>query len=292
MSSRTLLKRLGVGKFLLDYWFTPVQRLAALRLPARDIEVNSKNGRLLVFSPRNNPIGRALYDTGVWEPEVTDTIESATRPGMIALDVGADIGYYSLQMSKLVGSEGQVVAFEPIPKARKRLLHNLAINGCTNVTVSEFALGNREGVVYLEDPFSKSRLNLSKTEGGEGDIKVSLKRFDDLVKDLNLPSVDIIKMDIEGAEHEALRGMEESLRRFRPVLVVEVHNHYLPLFSSSAEALLKWLADLGYEVSFIESNSTSANEVTSSIYCQYAEANSPTFEAHQTTGPRTECASF
>jgi FkbM family methyltransferase len=235
----------------LKYVIVPLQTIWGLRFPDRDKEVQTLVGRLLVFSPRKNLIGQALYACGVWEPEVTATIASETKPGMIALDVGADIGYYSMHFSRLVGKAGRVIAFEPIPKARERLVHNIALNKLDNIEVSEFALGNQEGIVFLEDPFTKSRVNLKKTTGGAHDIQVSIKRFDDLI-DGSLPSIDIIKMDIEGAEHEALRGMEQTLRRCKPVIVLEVHNHFLPLFNSTSDALLDWLSKLGYEIRTVE----------------------------------------
>jgi FkbM family methyltransferase len=201
---------------------------------------------------------------------------------MIALDVGADIGYYTLQLSSLVGSNGQVVAFEPIPKARERLEHNIATNQRTNIVVSELALGNQDGTVYLEDPFKKSRLNLNKTAAGEHDIKVTIRRMDDLVSEMNLPAVDLVKIDVEGAEHEVLRGMEQTLKRFRPVLVVEVHHQFLLQFGSTAASFLEWLAGLGYEISSVEPEAVTDNVVTSTVCCRPINRN----------GHHNQCASF
>jgi FkbM family methyltransferase len=246
-----------------------------MRLPDRDVTVESLGNQLLVFSPRKNFIGSALYRTGVWEPTVTAAIADLARPGMVALDVGADIGYYTLQLSRLVGPTGQVVAFEPIPKARERLEHNITTNGRTNIVVSELALGNQEGTVYLEDPFKKSRLNLNKTTAGEGDIKVTIRRLDDLAGEMKLSSVDLVKIDVEGAEHEVLRGMEQLLKRFHPVLVIEVHHQFLPQFGSTAEALLAWLAGLGYEINSVEPEAVTDNVVTSTVCCRAAGTVTP-----------------
>ncbi|HKE60386.1 MAG TPA: FkbM family methyltransferase [Pyrinomonadaceae bacterium] len=262
------MRKLGVGPVVLNYVITPAQKLAKMRLPDRDVTVESLGNQLLVFSPRKNFIGSALYRTGVWEPAVTAAIAELTRPGMVALDVGADIGYYTLQLSRLVGPTGQVVAFEPIPKARERLEHNISTNGCLNIVVSELALGNQDGTVYLEDPFKKSRLNLNKTTAGDEDIKVTICRLDDLAGDLKLTSVDLVKIDVEGAEHEVLRGMEQTLRRFRPLLVIEVHHQFLPQFGSSAEALLEWIAGLGYEINSVEPEAVTDNVVTSTVCCR------------------------
>lgn len=267
LNAREFLRRMGVGKFLLERVITPSQHLADKRFPDKDTVVRINGHKLLVFSPRNNLIGRALYQNGVWEPPVTEAIEKLTRPGMIAIDVGADIGYYTLQMSRLVGPQGRVVAFEPIPDARRRLEHNIALNGCKNIEVSEYALGNQEGTVYLEDPFKKSRLNLTKSSGEEGDIKVSIKRMDDLAEQMNLPSVDIVKMDIEGAEHEALLGMESILKKHHPILIVEVHNRFLPLFGTTAQDLLNWLKSLNYQITPVDSTQSEDN-VTQTVSCQ------------------------
>ncbi|HKO42639.1 MAG TPA: FkbM family methyltransferase [Pyrinomonadaceae bacterium] len=266
---RAILRRAGVGRFLLNHIITPSQQIANRRFPDRDTEVQINGHRLLVFSPRTNLIGRALYQNGVWEPAVTDAIEKKTRPGMVAIDVGADIGYYALQMSRLAGRQGRVIAFEPIPAARHHLEHNIELNGLTNIEVCGYALGNEAGTVYLEDPLKKSRINLNKSSAGERDIEVSIKRFDDLVGEMNLPSVDIVKMDIEGAEHLALLGMEQSIRRFRPILIVEVHNHFLPLFGSSSQQLLSWLKTLGYEITQVDSSETVDN-VTLTVCCEFS----------------------
>src|SRR5215813_4683130 len=268
MPVRQLMRKLGVGPVVLNYVITPAQRLARLRLPDRDVTVESLGNQLLVFSPRKNFIGSALYRTGVWEPAVTATISELARPGIVALDVGADIGYYTLQLSRLVGPTGQVVAFEPIPKARERLEHNIIANGRSNVVVSELALGNQEGTVYLEDPFKKSRLNLNKTTAGDEDIKVTIRRMDDLVGEMNLPSVDLVKIDVEGAEHEVLRGMEQTLGRFHPVLIVVVHHHFLPQFASTAELLFEWLRGLSYEINSVEPEAVTDNVVTSTVCCR------------------------
>jgi len=255
---------------LLNYVFTPAQKLAELQYPDNDVSVKLGHHTLKVFSPRNNRIGRALYKDRIWEPEVTAAIEQTARPGMIALDVGADIGYYALNLARLVGPEGRVIAFEPIPKARARLEQNIAANGYKNITISDFALGNQEGVVYLEDPLNKSRISLSKGEGSSNDIKVRIRRMDELITELGIERIDIVKMDIEGAEHEALLGMEELLKKCHPILVVEVHNLYLPQFNSTAEKLLSWLSGLGYKIETIYEAGLGENPTTQTVCCRFS----------------------
>ena len=269
MSMRAALRKAGVGKFLLNYVFTPAQKIGEMRYPDRDVAIQIGSHKLNVFSPRKNRIGRALYVNRIWEPEVTKALDENTKPGMVALDVGADIGYYTLNLARRVGLKGRVIAFEPIPDARQRLEENIDLNGYQNITISEYALGNQEGVVYLEDPFNKSRISLTKSNGGSKDIKVTIKRMDDLINDLGLDRIDIVKMDIEGAEHEALRGMEQSLRKYKPVLVIEVHKHYLPLFDSTTDDLRSWLSGLDYKIERIEEAGNQMSDFAETVLCRH-----------------------
>jgi len=270
---RALLRKAGVGKFLLNYVITPAQKVKELKYPDKDVSLKIGDHTLSVFSPRKNRIGRALYNDRIWEPEVTAVIQKNTQPGMVALDVGADIGYYTVNLAKRVGPQGRVIAFEPIPEARKRLEQNISTNGYNNITVSPYALGNQDGIVYLEDPFTKSRISLTKSENGSNganDIKVIIKRMDDLINDLELDRIDIVKMDIEGAEHEALRGMEQSLRKYKPVLVIEVHHEYLPFFNSTADAVLEWLKGVGYRLELIDEGEMDLSHAAKTFYCRFS----------------------
>ena len=265
---REILRKIGVGKFLLRNVITPAQKLNDLRFPDRDVQVDVGDYKLSVFSPRKNRIGRSLYRDRIWEPAVTSCINTYTRSNMIALDVGADIGYYTVQFSRLVGPQGKVIAFEPIPEARNRLAHNISINQCSNILVSEYALGNQEGSVFLEDPLNKSRINLDKITPSDRDIKITIKRMDDLIREMGLESIDLVKIDVEGAEHEVLLGMEQALRRHRPILIVEVHNQFLPLFGSSSEKLLSWLSSLGYRITTLDEEPGSHDWFTRTVCCE------------------------
>ena len=95
--------------------------------------------------------------------------------------------------------------------------------------------------------------------------------MDDLVNDLRLDKIDIIKMDIEGAEHEALRGMKQTLLKYKPILVIEVHHEFLPFFNSTAEAVRGWLKDLGYGVETIDEAMIDQSHAAHTVYCRFIE---------------------
>lgn len=206
---------------------------------------------LEVISPRRNRIGEALYRSGVWEQAVTDTIRETAKPGMTVLDIGADIGYYTILLARLA-SPGAVFAFEPIPQARDTLERNVERNALKNIAVSPFALGNAAASAWIEQPFEKSRLNLSGVKPATGDVAVEIRRFDELAGALGIQHVDFLKLDVEGAEHEVLMGMAHTIDRDHPICIIEVHGEMLPLFGSSKPGFLQWMRQHGYRWRWLE----------------------------------------
>src|SRR5689334_9004286 len=101
---RRIARNLGLGRLLLKGIIQPLQRLDRYRLPDRACVLKVQGFDLEVISPRRNRIGESLYRYGVWEQAVTDTIKGTAKTGMTALDVGADIGYYTVLLSRLAGT--------------------------------------------------------------------------------------------------------------------------------------------------------------------------------------------
>jgi len=95
-------------------------------------------------------IGKPIYLTGLWEPKDTHFISSKINPGITVLDIGADIGYYTLVLAKLVGPKGSLFSFEPIPKAKWYLDKNIEMNGLVNVGTFDLALFHEPAMVSLE----------------------------------------------------------------------------------------------------------------------------------------------
>jgi FkbM family methyltransferase len=223
---RSLLKRLR-------------RRAAIRRLPNHDAVVGVFGMNMLVRNPRESRIGRSIFTTGLWEPDVTAFISSRVKPGTTVVDVGADIGYYTLLFAKLVGPNGKVVAFEPIPVARAYLERNIAVNELGGVRVCGLALADRTGTVTLEEPLIKSSINLDKAPGPH-DIQVEMAIFDDWWEASQEGPPHTIKMDVEGAEFMVLRGMERTLRAHHPNLVIELHP------GPSAPSVMAFLEGLNY----------------------------------------------
>lgn len=254
-----------LGRLALRFVFAPFERFQAGRLPDEDLVISVGGLKLKIFAPRHNRVAASLYTKGVWEPEVTGALRALIKPGDTIFDIGGDAGYYTVMFAKLVGSGGKVVVFEPIPKAQERIMENVGLNGFTNVEMVDLALGSKPGSFVLERPFQDSRINLNKVEPGPEDILVKVVRFDALAAERSLPKADLIKIDVEGAELEILKGMEDYVSAHHPVFVIELHPELLPQFGASVADVINWLEAHGYTLTALDAGDVSLTEATTFI---------------------------
>lgn len=182
--------------------------------------------------------GVLTYWRGVYEPELAGQIQRIVKPGMTCYDCGANAGYFTLLFSKLVGPSGHVFSFEPVPANAHHIRRHLSLNGCTNVTVIEVALGDTNGKVNFASGGAVGRIST------EGEIEVDCRRIDSI----GLPAPDVMKIDVEGAEERLVDGAEETIRRHRPTIFMSLH---VPI--PSARLLAGRLKSIGYTVTFSES---------------------------------------
>lgn len=164
---------------------------------------------------------------GTFEPELQAALREFARPGMVAYDVGANIGYITLLMAKAVGGNGQIFAFEPLPANLERIRANLAINSVADVVVVPMAVGKQRGQARF---LVHQSTGMGKIEGSAGRagsyrdvVEVDIIDLDAFIFDLGYPAPDIIKIDIEGGEVLALPGMIRVLNDVRPLLFMELH---------------------------------------------------------------------
>lgn len=193
-------------------------------------------------------VGSAIHRCwlGFYEYEKQKLISREVRPGSVFWDVGANVGFYSLLASKLVGW-GKVFAFEPVPRNLAYLREHLALNRVANVQVLGIAVSDKNGCANFETEESGFMGHLS----GEGGIAVPTATLDSLVDDSAVLPPDYVKMDIEGAELMALRGANQTFHRFRPVLFLATHGR-------EVEAECRRLLELwGYDCRNIAAESTS-----------------------------------
>jgi len=242
-------------------------RIRRMKMPNKDIILPLDDLRILVRNPRQSFIGRSLYLEGIWERKETQFLPSVVKPGMTILDIGADIGYYTLLFAKLVG-QGRVFSFEPIPKAKWYLDYNIELNCLQNVRTLSFALFDKTGEVCLEDPFTKSKINLSKKNISENDIIVEMKVYDDWKYEEGIDHLDLVKIDVEGAELNILKGMKDTLESDGPGLLIEVHPQQLESFGFSATDLIEFLQNFGYRFEPIDKTKLDFSEGNITIFCE------------------------
>lgn len=167
-------------------------------------------------------LGRGLWCavSGVgYEPELAIWL-ARLEPGNVVVDIGANIGAYAIRAALAVGHAGCVVAFEPHPETAERLRRNTAMNRLSNVIVVEAAASDRDDELVLEEG---NRQSSARVIEGEGDFRMRVRAttVDTIVRDLGVRRLDWIKMDIEGAEPRALKGMVATIARYRPRFLFE-----------------------------------------------------------------------
>lgn len=166
------------------------------------------NGYSLTISTRDWAVTPILYHKHVWEPEETELVRTILRPGAVFVDVGAHVGYYTLLASGLVGQSGAVYAFEPNPHSFALLRKNMADNHAMNVFLYPRAVYERNETVQLLCDRSPASSTIMST-GSRRSVTVEAITLDSVLGD---NKVDLIKMDVEGAEVHALRGMRKIIR--------------------------------------------------------------------------------
>lgn len=189
---------------------------------------------------------RKLLFGEAYEAEVTSFLLAVLRPGMVFVDVGANLGYYTLLGARGVGFEGRVHAFEPAPVQFEHLSLNVRVNRLSNVVLNDCALAEDDGEVklFMSDGWNHGTHSMGQGVGGQRVCVVRCTSLDLYVASQGITRLDVVKMDVEGAELRVLRGGRRTIEQLKPQVV---------LFEAS-EVLARSLGDSTREVKeFLES---------------------------------------
>ena len=208
----------------------------------------------MYVSPDDNYIGGSIIREHVYEPFLTRLFEQLLRPGMQVLDVGANMGYFSLLAASLVKEGGRVYSWEPSPANVKMLLASQLANGFQNIEIVQAAAGRRSGLLNYFPNFSNGMVTeigqVPPEQAFAAETVMALRIDDVLSRDVK---IDFVKIDVEGFEYEALNGALEMLRRCRPMIVSEFCPKSLLSSSGiSGEEYLKFMVDLGYDMQVVD----------------------------------------
>lgn len=178
-------------------------------------------------------------------------VQRLLRPGMTVLDIGAHHGLYTLLCSKSVGCKGRVIAFEASPRECRRLGKHVRLNSCSNVRIEPCAAGSQHGSAdfYVVDGPTDWGNSLREPAVAESTykIRVEVRAVDDVLQGLGISRVDFMKIDVEGAELEVLKGAMQLLRgAARPAILVEVQELRTQPWGYRSRAIVHFLASLDY----------------------------------------------
>lgn len=182
-----------------------------------------------------------------------ELVRQASRPGAVVLEAGAHLGYVTAQAARAVGRDGHVYAFEPNPGVRNLLEENLVANGLRDrVSVVSAALADDSGTACLHVTEGGDTSSLYGPADDAVPEEVTVVTADEYLG--SRVRVDVVKLDVEGGELAALRGMQGLLARSRPgpVIFVECNPPLLESAGTSADGLVAWLAEAGFDVSWID----------------------------------------
>lgn len=216
----------------------------------QSIEVASIEG-FEMYAARDDKAVGAHVLFGAYEPEVTKVFRDCLRPGMNVIDVGANIGYFTFLSASVVGADGLVTAVEANPDNARLIEGSRRLNRFGNVRLANVAVGRELGLLSLNTDFTNG-------------VTAIMERERDLWNSRIVPCVplihllpperpvDLIKIDIEGAEHEALLSIEGILKRDRPIVISEFAPEAIASISRvSGESYLGFLVNCGLELAII-----------------------------------------
>ena len=210
----------------------------------------SSDGHKMRVNPFDMYISGELAQWGHWEPHIRGVLQELCKEGMNFIDVGANIGAHTLYMSKLVGPTGRGFAFEPCNSHSSVLFYNLMTNNCFNTTVYQYGCSDTEETMYVEERFT-----MTKKQNNFGGITLQNKKSENndepiqtrVLDNMNLPKIDIVKIDAEGMEERVIKGMREIIKRDKPIFIVEIH-------SICEQSMFQLLSSIGYSVTRIENS--------------------------------------
>jgi FkbM family methyltransferase len=231
--------------------WTSRRKLRKFLLDKKDWKTVVRFRGCVFFAGGDNKIEAALMrGDRYYDRDNFAAVFSFVKPGYVCLDIGANIGVYSVIFGNLSRSAERVHSFEPVDHIRARLQANVRLNGMDSINVNGFALGSDPGSLEMlqikEGRFRGGASTFVKTENvaemGESEFEkcqVEIRTLDQYLVDVDLDRVDFVKIDVEGFELNVLRGAENTLSQFKPTIILEYDERRHGEQSDSIKELLR-----------------------------------------------------
>lgn len=215
-------------------------------------------GNYIYMKPSISP---RMY-LGIDEKDLVKIVMKLVRANECVYDIGAHIGYTCILFAKLVGKDGNVEAYELLPKTAEILRNTIKLNGFKQCNIYAVGLGNSEQFVSVSRGFTyMGSINHPITNpNGINAEKCKIVRLDDFFISAHLKQPQFIKVDVEGAEVEVLQGAQKIIIDSEPILFIEFHTHKLLLEGTH------WLNSLGYELQLL-----SGKSITEKYLCEHTK---------------------
>jgi FkbM family methyltransferase len=230
----------------------------------RYIETNGIRYKLDI----SNVVDHYLY-FGIHDSDYS-SIEAAIKKASVILDIGGNIGTTALFFAS-VNHKARILAFEPHPKTFERASENVALNSFKNIDLVNIGLGEKMETVKLYE-VNKNNPGMNrilKEEEAYPFKLVMIEKLDDFLKREKIPTVELIKIDVEGFELSVLKGGEETIRRCRPVLFIELDDDNLRENNTDAASMIELLQDFGYSSIYRATDLTAITSTTNFQHAHY-----------------------
>ena len=232
----------------------PVRRLGLWLLARRHPDQVQLEGQSFRVDPRDFGVTLELHSTGTYEPFARGVCLDGLEPGMVFLDIGAHVGLYSLPVARKIGPTGRVIAFEPHPGNRSLLETNVQDNDLDNVTVVPAAVADVEGEMTLQlSSFNTGDHRLYRGQPKSGGVPVQVVTVDGYCESAGIDAVDLVKIDVQGAEANVLAGMSAMISQSPGMRIIMEYTPWM-LRAAGAEpsSLLSDLDQAGFDLFILD----------------------------------------
>ena len=210
----------------------------------------------------SSSVGRSIWLRHLYkyEKDVEKVIRDILGKDDVFIDIGANVGYFSVIASRIVGENGNVYSLEAISKLCSLLSESIAMNDIRNINVLNNAAYSENKKILFHSMKNSAFSSISKDNTSDNPIEVDAITLDSLIDKVG--KVDVMKIDVEGAEMDVFLGGEKSIRRYRPKIVMEVLDWSLQRFNYSSKDVLSFLRDIGYKVYDLKRNLIESDRIT------------------------------
>jgi FkbM family methyltransferase len=210
-----------------------------------------KHEDIALYTTVDNYIECTILGTGTYEDDIKKLINISLKDGENALDIGGNIGLQSIRMSKCVGSNGKIYAFEPLTYLQEKFKKNVQLNRVDNVVLIPYALSNEEGDLEFTiniNSYNQGTFSLTHNSNGAEKQVVNIKIADNLPEIQNLNTLSLIKIDVEGFEFQIIKGLEKTIQKHRPRIIFEYDENYWKNSGQKIEDCYSFFSSLNYTI--------------------------------------------